>query len=114
MRWVPFTEGSTFRHHFSIAIKRFYFTTTTVHIAPCLTSHCQFSVVISKKASKKAVTRNRFRRQLKDWYRTHQLNRYGHNIIVVVRPALKPQTATTIDHDFSRVHHWLKIHCKID
>lgn len=86
----------------------------TVHLAPKANDLCKFSIVISKKASKKAVTRNRYRRQLKEWYRTHRLHEFGHDMIIVAKAKLTPQPATTIHHDFSRVHRWLKTHCTID
>lgn len=86
----------------------------TVHLAPKTESACKFSVVISKKASKKAVTRNRFRRQLKDWYRTHCLDQLDYDIIIIAKPKLSPQPAPIIHHDFSRVHRWLTTHCKTD
>lgn len=112
--WLPFSKGDDFRFHFSAATKRFFFPHMTVHLAPKSNDLCKFSIVISKKASKKAVSRNRYRRQLKEWYRTHCLHEFGHDIIIVAKAKLTPQPATTIHHDFSRVHRWLKTHCTID
>ena len=62
----------------------------------------RIAVIVSKKVSKKAVIRNRIRRQIKELYRTHPNQPTGTDLIIAAKPAVVSRSYDTLQS------HWLK------
>ncbi|EKD79280.1 MAG: hypothetical protein ACD_41C00114G0003 [uncultured bacterium] len=57
----------------------------------------QFTVVVSKRVSKKAVERNRIKRRLRPIVRKKLSSRSGYDVVVVAQPKAKDATSQQLE-----------------
>lgn len=60
---------------------------------------------VSKKVSKRAVDRNRIKRQFREWYRTHKQDFFSIDIVMTAKPALNEKTAEEIQESLDDIWH---------
>lgn len=74
-----------------------------IKVLPNNTQHNRFVIVVSGKVHKKAVKRNKIRRQVREIIRTDLLQgSRGHDVMVVVKDTALEQTFAELRNDLSR------------
>ena len=59
----------------------------TVSTAPNQQGHARLGIAVSRKVSKKAVVRNRIKRQIRETFRCHRVTTIGLDIVLIAKPA---------------------------
>lgn len=70
----------------------------------------RLGVTVSKKVSKRAVDRNRIKRQFREWFRQNPHTRHGLDLIITAKPSLKLKTNTEIQQSLEDL--WRKVQKK--
>jgi len=68
---------------------------------------CRLGVTVSKKVSKLAVSRNRIKRQIKEFYRANQSDLRSAHLVVTAKPSC--QRASDEDRNQSLIELWSKL-----
>lgn len=74
----------------------------------------RIGVTVSKKVSKRAVVRNRLRRQIKEFYRAHQHELLKAELVITARPSCAKaspiQQSESLDVLWQKVLKWQRWH----
>jgi ribonuclease P protein component len=70
--------------------------------------HARVGIIVSKKVSKKAVQRNKIRRQIRDIIRSNILSCVdGYDLAIIAKPISAKASYSEIEDDWQKI--WLKI-----
>jgi len=70
----------------------------------------RLGITVSKKVSKRAVDRNRIKRQFREWFRKKNLQNYSIDMILTAKPSLNKKTNIEIQHSLEDL--WRKVQKK--
>ena len=66
------------------------------------TEHARLGLTVSSKVGN-AVTRNRIRRHLREWFRAHRSELpKGHDVVIIARSSAAEATGAALQHAFAR------------
>jgi len=70
----------------------------------------KLGITVSKKVSKRAVDRNRIKRQIREWFRKNKLSCVHIDLIITAKPNAKAKTNKEIQHSLDDL--WRKVQKK--
>ena len=72
---------------------------------------CRLGITVSRKVSKRAVDRNRIKRQIREWFRSKDLKNHSIDIILTAKPSLNNKANHQIQESINDI--WRKVQRKL-
>ena len=74
------------------------------------TQVCKLGITVSKKVSKRAIDRNRIKRQIREWFRKNKLSCSHLDLIITAKPAVNKKTNQEMQYSLNDL--WQKVQKK--
>lgn len=102
------TKPEEFRQVFKKS-KKYFFKEITVYCHRQNLDNSRLGLAVSKKVDKRAVTRNKIKRIIRESFRFHQKQLTGWDIVVVAKPAINNLTNQQLSELLTNV--WKELQC---
>ncbi len=82
-----------------------------INFIPKSNPNSRLGITVSKKVSKRAVDRNRIKRQFREWFRKNKQNKQAVDMILTAKPSIKMKSTIEIQQSLEDI--WRKVQKKL-